>query len=65
MLAGQWEGFSRLKEDAMKRNIGLVLATGLALLIAGCSSQSTSGGNSGGGGGASGSASDRRSGDNC
>ncbi|MFZ2062361.1 MAG: hypothetical protein WAU82_15220 [Candidatus Binatus sp.] len=36
----------------MKRTIGLVLATGLALLIAGCSTESTSGGNSGGGGGA-------------
>ena len=28
----------------MKRTIGLVLATGLALLIAGCSTESTSGG---------------------
>ncbi|MFZ0676645.1 hypothetical protein [Candidatus Binatus sp.] len=36
----------------MKRMTGLALATGLALLIAGCSSQSTSGGSSGGGGGA-------------
>ena len=36
----------------MKRTIGLALATGLALLVAGCSSESTSGGNSGGGGGA-------------
>lgn len=36
----------------MKRKIGLALATGLALLIAGCSGQSTSGGSSGGGGGA-------------
>jgi hypothetical protein len=52
MLAQQWEGFSRLKEDAMKRKIGLALATGLALLIAGCSSQSTSGGAGGSGGGA-------------
>jgi hypothetical protein len=33
----------------MKRKIGLVLATGLALLIAGCSGQSTSGGAGGGG----------------
>jgi hypothetical protein len=33
----------------MKRKIGLALATGLALLIAGCSSQSTSGGSTGGG----------------
>jgi len=32
----------------MKRTIGLALATGLALLIAGCSSQSTSGGGAGG-----------------
>jgi len=32
----------------MKRKIGLALATGLALLIAGCSSQSTSGGSTGG-----------------
>jgi hypothetical protein len=37
----------------MKRKIGLALATGLALLIAGCSSQSSSGGGSGGGGGSS------------
>ncbi len=29
----------------MKRKIGLALASGLALLIAGCASQSTSGGN--------------------
>jgi len=36
----------------MKRKIGLALATGLALLIAGCSSQSTSGGSAGGGGAA-------------
>jgi hypothetical protein len=43
-----------LKEDAMKRKIGLALATGLALLIAGCSSQSTSGGSAGGAGGAAG-----------
>ena len=28
----------------MKRKIGLALATGLALLVAGCASQSTSGG---------------------
>jgi hypothetical protein len=35
----------------MKRTIGLALATGLALLIAGCASQSTSGGGSSGGGG--------------
>jgi hypothetical protein len=35
----------------MKRKIGLALATGLALLVAGCSSQS--GGSSGGGGGGS------------
>jgi hypothetical protein len=34
-----------LKEDAMKRKIGLVLASGLALLIAGCASQ---GGGAGG-----------------
>ena len=34
----------------MKRKIGLALATGLALLIAGCSSQSTSGGAGGSGG---------------
>ena len=34
----------------MKRKIGLALATGLALLIAGCSGQSTSGGSSSGGG---------------
>jgi hypothetical protein len=33
----------------MKRKIGLALATGLALLIAGCSGQSTSGGSAGGG----------------
>jgi hypothetical protein len=32
----------------MKRKIGLALATGLALLIAGCASQSTSGGSAGG-----------------
>ena len=32
----------------MKRKIGLALATGLALLVAGCASQSTSGGPSGG-----------------
>ena len=38
----------------MKRTIGLALATGLALLIAGCSSQSTSGGGTGGPGGAAG-----------
>jgi hypothetical protein len=36
-----------LKEDGMKRNIGLVLAMGLALLIAGCESQGGSGGSSG------------------
>jgi hypothetical protein len=36
----------------MKRKIGLALATGLALLIAGCSSQSTSGGGAGGAAGA-------------
>jgi hypothetical protein len=36
----------------MKRKIGFVLATGLALLIAGCSSQSSGGGSTGGGGGA-------------
>jgi hypothetical protein len=35
----------------MKRKIGLALATGLALLVAGCSSQS--GGSSGGGGASS------------
>jgi hypothetical protein len=28
-----------LKEDAMKRKIGLALASGLALLVAGCASQ--------------------------
>ena len=33
----------------MKRKIGLALATGLALLIAGCASQSSSGGSGGGG----------------
>jgi hypothetical protein len=33
-----------LKEDAMKRKIGLAMATGLALLVAGCAGQSTSGG---------------------
>jgi hypothetical protein len=33
----------------MKRKIGLALATGLALLIAGCSGQSSSGGSTGGG----------------
>ena len=38
----------------MKRKIGFALATGLALLIAGCSSQSSSGGSSTGGGGAAG-----------
>ena len=32
----------------MKRKIGLALATGLALLIAGCASESTSGGSAGG-----------------
>src|SRR5271156_5200282 len=32
----------------MKRKIGLALATGLALLLAGCSTQSTSGGSAGG-----------------
>ena len=32
----------------MKRNIGLVLAMGLALLIAGCESQGSSGGSGGG-----------------
>ena len=36
----------------MKRKIGLALATGLALLIAGCSGQSTGGGAGGSGGGA-------------
>jgi len=36
----------------MKRKIGLALATGLALLIAGCASQGSSGGTSGGGPGA-------------
>jgi hypothetical protein len=36
----------------MKRKIGLALATGLALLIAGCSSQSTGGGGGGAGGAA-------------
>jgi hypothetical protein len=39
-----------LKEDAMKRKIVLTLATGLALLVAGCSSQgggSSSGGSAG------------------
>jgi len=36
----------------MKRKIGLALATGLALLIAGCSGQSTSGGSAGGAAGA-------------
>jgi len=35
----------------MKRKIGLALATGLALLIAGCASQGSSGGSSAGGGG--------------
>src|SRR5580700_1379490 len=35
----------------MKRKIGLALATGLALLIAGCSGQSTGGGSGGGAGG--------------
>ena len=34
----------------MKRKIGLALATGLALLIAGCASQGSSGGSGGGGG---------------
>jgi hypothetical protein len=38
----------------MKRKIGLALATGLALLIAGCASQSSSGGGSTGGGGSAG-----------
>ena len=38
----------------MKRKIGLALATGLALLIAGCSSQGGSGGSGGGGAGAGG-----------
>ncbi|MGB8684425.1 MAG: hypothetical protein WCD12_16180 [Candidatus Binatus sp.] len=33
----------------MKRKIGLALATGLALLLAGCASQSTSGGSAAGG----------------
>jgi hypothetical protein len=33
----------------MKRKIGLALATGLALLVAGCASQSSSGGSGGGG----------------
>src|SRR5208337_2644754 len=42
-------GVPRLKEDAMKRKIGLALATGLALLVAGCASQG--GGGSAGGGG--------------
>ena len=32
----------------MKRKIGLALATGLALLVAGCASQSSSGGSGGG-----------------
>ena len=36
----------------MKRKIGLALAMGLALLIAGCASQGSSGGTSGGGPGA-------------
>ena len=36
----------------MKRKIGLALATGLALLIAGCASQGSSGGSGGGGGSA-------------
>ena len=40
----------------MKRKIGLALATGLALLIAGCSSQSTGGGSAGGPAGATGAA---------
>lgn len=40
----------------MKRKIGLALATGLALLIAGCSSQSTSGGSAGGPAGGAGAA---------
>jgi hypothetical protein len=35
----------------MKRKIGLALATGLALLIAGCASQSSSGGGPGAGAG--------------
>ena len=39
MLARFRGGVPRLKEDAMKRKIGLTLATGLALLVAGCSSQ--------------------------
>jgi hypothetical protein len=34
----------------MKRKIGLALATGLALLVAGCASQSSSGPSAGGGG---------------
>jgi hypothetical protein len=38
----------------MKRKIGLALATGLALLVAGCASQSSSGGASTGGGGGAG-----------
>jgi hypothetical protein len=38
----------------MKRKIGLALAAGLALLVAGCASQGSSGGSSGGGGGGGG-----------
>ena len=38
----------------MKRKIGLALAAGLALLVAGCASQSSSGGSTGGGTGGGG-----------
>ena len=47
VLARLVGGVTRLKEDAMKRKIGLALATGLALLIAGCASQGSSGGGGG------------------
>src|ERR1035437_8511318 len=45
MSARLVEGSLRLKEDAMKRKIGFALASGLALLVAGCANQSSSGGN--------------------
>jgi hypothetical protein len=39
-LLAVWGGVSRLKEDAMKRLIGFALASGLALLVAGCAQKS-------------------------
>jgi hypothetical protein len=52
-LARLVEVVPRLKEDAMKLKIGLALAAGLALFVAGCSGQSSSAGGTSGGGAAS------------